>query len=86
METPGEALYEFIFGGPAVVSEEFRRRWPKPGQLLERHPNLQSKMAGLTSDEVSKMRFRPWMVMNRQYEDRQRLSVMLQDFDQRCAR
>jgi hypothetical protein len=78
----GEALYDFIHNG-LVMGEEWRRRFPRPGQLLERSKATRKQVASLTSDEALRMRFEPWMVMDQRYENERRTRQLRLDFDRR---
>ena len=66
----------------ATVICDFHRRFPKPGGIVEHMgKSVREALSQLTSDQALKVQFEPWMVMDREYEARQKFRQMLLDFD-----
>jgi hypothetical protein len=58
--SPVEALAVLVQG--AVFPHDSKRRWPRPGALVERAPeHVREGLRRLTSDEVAGLRFEAWM-------------------------
>lgn len=60
--TPVEALANLVHGW-GVLSNESKRRWPKPGALIEMSPaHVREALQKLTSDDAAKLRFDAWLI------------------------
>lgn len=66
----------------ATIICDFHRRYPKPGGIVKRMgKSTREALSRLTSDQALTSRFEPWMVMDREWEARQKFRQMLLDFD-----
>jgi hypothetical protein len=87
-KSPLEYLEDLIgFGLHVLYNRHLHSRYGSPGKIVEKaSPEAKESLTELKSEEVAKVRFDPHLVMDVEYEERQRQIKERLDFDKKIRK